>query len=140
MHHRIEAPLPRLANLPIAMADLPSGTVTFLFTDIEGSTRRWEQEPRAMADSAGAAQRDRLRRSRQPRRRVVSTMGDGFAVVFASAPNAVAGALRDTQRALAAAPWPAETGGLRVRMGLHTGEGVFRDGQYLNQPLNRCRG
>ena len=68
---------------------------------------------------------------------VVSTMGDGFAVVFGSASSAVACAL-DAQRSLAVATWPAETGALRVRMGLHTGEGVLRDGQYLNQPLNRC--
>ena len=119
------------------MADLPFGTVTFLFTDIEGSTRRWEHEPRAMADAL-ALHNSIVRNEVESRAgAVVSTMGDGFAVVFASAANALAGAL-EAQRSLAAATWPEETGALRVRMGLHTGEGVLRDGQYLNQPLNRC--
>jgi predicted ATPase/class 3 adenylate cyclase len=119
------------------MADLPSGTVTFLFTDIEGSTRRWEQEPGAMADAL--ALHDSILRDEIERRSgiVVSTMGDGFATVFGSASSAIACAF-DAQRSLAVAAWPVETGALRVRMGLHTGEGVLRDGQYLNQPLNRC--
>ena len=57
------------------MADLPSGTVTFLFTDIEGSTRRWEQEPRAMADAL--AVHDSIVRDEVEHRAgfVVSTMG-----------------------------------------------------------------
>jgi class 3 adenylate cyclase len=59
------------------------------------------------------------------------------AVAFTSAAGAVRAAL-EAQRALMAAPWPAETGVLKVRMGLHTDEAVLRDGQYVNQPLNRC--
>ena len=75
---------------------------------------------------------------------VFSTMGDGMAVAFSSAAGAVRAAL-EAQRALIVAPWPAETGVLKVRMGLHTdeavlrhGQAVLRDGQYVNRPLNRC--
>jgi class 3 adenylate cyclase len=68
---------------------------------------------------------------------VYSTMGDGMVVVFASAVGAVKGVL-EAQRSLMAAPWPDQTGALKVRMGLHTDEAVLRDGQYANRPLNRC--
>jgi predicted ATPase len=64
-------------------------------------------------------------------------MGDGMAVAFASAAGAVRAVL-EAQRALLAAPWPDQTGVLKVRMGLHTDEAVLRDGQYVNIPLNRC--
>ena len=64
-------------------------------------------------------------------------MGDEMAVVFSSAAGAVKGAL-EAQRSLIAAPWPDQTGLLKVRMGLHTDEAVLRDGQYANRPLNRC--
>src|SRR5450432_3474669 len=106
------------------MVDLPSGTVTFLFTDIEGSTRRWEQYPGPMADALAvhdAIVRDAVERHAGA---VVSTMGDGFLVVFESASKAVACAL-GVQRSLDTATWPPETGPLRVRMGLHTAEGVL---------------
>ena len=68
---------------------------------------------------------------------VFSAMGDGMAVAFSSAAGAVRAALQ-AQRALLAAPWPAGTGVLKVRMGLYTDEAVPRDGQYAGQPLNRC--
>src|SRR5262249_51382080 len=68
---------------------------------------------------------------------VLSAMGDGMAVAFSSAAGAVRAAL-EAQRALMAAPWPAETGVLKVRIGLHTDEAVLRDGQYVSWPLNRC--
>src|SRR5262249_4231797 len=62
---------------------------------------------------------------------------DGMAVAFSSAAGAVRAAL-EAQRALMAAPWPTETGVLKVRIGLHTDEAVLRDGQYVSRPLNRC--
>ena len=118
-------------------ADLPTGTVTFLFTDIEGSTRRWESVPDAMARSL-ALHDQTLRAAFSHHGGVVySTMGDGMAVAFASATGAV-GAVLEAQRALLAARWPDQTGVLQVRMGLHTDEAVLRDGQYANRPLNRC--
>jgi predicted ATPase/class 3 adenylate cyclase len=117
--------------------ELPTGTVTFLFTDIEGSTRLWETAPDAMAGSL-ALHDQTLRAAFGHHGGVVySAMGDGMAVVFSSAAAAVRAVL-EAQRALLEARWPDETGPLRVRMGLHTDEAVLRDGQYENRPLNRC--
>jgi predicted ATPase/class 3 adenylate cyclase len=118
-------------------ADLPAGTVTFLFTDIEGSTRLWETVPDVMARSL-ALHNETLRATFERHGGVVySTMGDGMGVVFSSAVAAVEAVLA-AQQALLGAPWPPETGVLKVRMGLHTDEGVLRAGQYANRPLNRC--
>lgn len=118
------------------MPQLPSGTVTFLFTDIEGSTRRWEEQPDAM--QVALARHDEILDDAISNCGgvVFSRMGDGMAGAFAS-PGAALAAAVDAQLALAAHSWGA-TGQLRVRMGIHTGDGVLVDGQYLNQPLNRC--
>jgi predicted ATPase/class 3 adenylate cyclase len=118
------------------VAKLPTGTVAFLFTDIEGSTRRWEQEPEAMGRAL--ARHDEILDAAISNCGgvVFSRMGDGVAAAFAS-PVAGLEAAVAAQRALAAAAWDS-SGPLRVRMGLHTGEGVLVNGQYLNQPLNRC--
>ena len=101
------------------MAELPSGTVTFLFTDIEGSTTRWEHQPEAMGTAL--ARHDVLLRAaiREHDGHVVKTMGDAFHAVFVRAPDAVAAAL-DAQRGLQAEPW-GEIGPIRVRMAVHTG-------------------
>ncbi len=120
-----------------ADAELPTGTVTFLFTDIEGSTRLWENEPDAMARSL-ALHNETLYAAFEHNGGVVfSTMGDGMAVAFPSAVGATRAVL-EAQRALMVAAWPPETGVLKVRMGLHTDSAVLRDGQYVNPPLNRC--
>jgi predicted ATPase/class 3 adenylate cyclase len=120
-----------------AGAGLPAGTVTVLVTEIEGSTRLWETVPDAMARSL-TLHNEALRAAfRRHGGMVYSTMGDGMAVVFSSAAGAARAAL-EAQRALLAASWPAETGMLKVRMGLHTDEAVLQDGHYLNSPLNRC--
>ena len=66
-----------------------------------------------------------------------SRMGDGVAAAFGSVLDA-ARAASEAQRCLTEAKWPADTGPLRVRMGMHTGEGLLIDGHYANQPLNRC--
>jgi predicted ATPase/class 3 adenylate cyclase len=117
--------------------ELPDGTVTFAFTDIEGSTRLWETEPAAMARSLVLHNQTFHAAFGHHGGVVFSTMGDGMAVAFSSAAAAVRAAL-EAQRALMAAPWPTETGVLKVRMGLHTDEAVLSDGQYANRPLNRC--
>jgi predicted ATPase/class 3 adenylate cyclase len=119
------------------MADLPTGTVTFLFTDIEGSTARWEHHPEAMR--VALARHDKILQSAIDGHGgiVFSKMGDGMAAVFASAQAAVAAAV-GAQVGLAEETWPEILGSLTVRMGLHTGEGTLVEGQYLNQPLNRC--
>src|SRR5215217_4927028 len=98
------------------MAELPTGTVTFLFTDIEGSTARWERQPEAMR--VALARHDALVRAAivEHHGHVVKTMGDAFHAAFARAPDALAAAL-DAQRRLQAEPW-SEIGSPRVRMGL----------------------
>ena len=119
------------------MGELPSGTVTFLFTDLEGSTRLWEDHQDAMKDAL--ARHDAILRDAVEIHDgvVFSTMGDGVAAAFGSAPDAVR-AVIDAQHRLGAEAW-GETGPLRVRMGLHTDEGRLRaPGEYVNRPLNRC--
>jgi predicted ATPase/class 3 adenylate cyclase len=118
------------------MAELPSGTVTFLFTDIEGSTARWEGAPDAMR--VALARHDALLRAAIAEHggHVVKTMGDAFHAAFGRARDALAAAL-DAQRRLQAEPWD-EIGGLRVRMALHTGAAEERDGDYYGPPLNRA--
>jgi len=117
------------------MAELPSGTVTFLFTDIEGSTTRWEQWPEAM--QRALARHDTLVRAAivEHGGHIVKTMGDAFHAAFRDAREAVAAAL-DGQRRLQAEPWD-QIGGLRVRMALHTGATEERDGDYYGPPMNR---
>ncbi len=113
----------------------PSGTVTFLFTDIEGSTKTWEQHPELMR--VALARHDVILRAAVDSFTgyVFSTGGDGFAVAFHRAADGVAAAVA-AQRALAAEPWP-EPLTLTVRMGLHTGECDERDGDYFGPPVNR---
>ena len=117
------------------MPDLPTGTVTFLFTDIEGSTIRWEQHREAM--QAALARHDAILRQAIEAHggHVFKTVGDAFYAAFATTPDALASALT-AQRTLGAAEW-GETGALRVRMALHTGTAEQRDGDYFGQPLNR---
>jgi len=114
---------------------LPSGTVTFLFTEIEESARLWEEHPQAM--HAGMARHDSLlRRIIADHQGVVfKTIGDAFCAAFAGAPQAVAAAL-EAQRALTAESWP-EALPLRVRMALNTGAVESRDNDYFGLPLNR---
>ena len=115
---------------------LPTGTVTFLFTDLEGSTRLWEEHPDAMR--AALARHDEILRDAVEKRdgHVVKTTGDGLHAAFAIAPDAVAAAL-DAQLQLLAEPWPLPEP-LRVRMGLHTGVAEVRDGDYYGPAVNRA--
>src|SRR5512138_940724 len=118
--------------------NLPSGTVTFLFTDIEGSTRLWEQHPeemkRALSEHDGILQ-DAIR---DQGGRIIKTTGDGVHAVFEAAASAVAAALR-AQQSLVSASWDEiKPHALRVRMGLHTGEAEERSGDYFGPSLNRA--
>jgi class 3 adenylate cyclase len=116
------------------MADLPTGTVTFLFTAIEGSTRLWEQH-RATMPQALARHDAILRGVVEAHDGVVfKTVGDAICTAFASTPQAISAALA-AQSALHAEPWGA-TGPLRVRMALHTGAIALQDGDYLGLPLS----
>ncbi len=115
----------------------PTGTVTFLFTDIEGSTPLWEQRPEAMARSL-AHHNTVLQAAIEAHGGIVfKTVGDAFCAAFATPHQAVAAAVA-AQRALQA---PSEawggTGPLRVRMGLHLGLADWRDGDYVGPTLNR---
>ncbi|MGP6158942.1 MAG: adenylate/guanylate cyclase domain-containing protein, partial [Vulcanimicrobiaceae bacterium] len=114
---------------------LPSGTVTFLFTDIEGSTRRWEAFPDAMR--LALRRHDALLRAALERHEgyVFKTIGDAFCAAFQETEAALRGALA-AQRALAREDWEA-VGGLRVRMALHAGTVDERDGDYFGPPVNR---
>ncbi len=125
----------RCENLSVVAAQ-PTGTVTFLFTDIEGSTRLWDEHPESMADAL--ERHDAICRSAIADHGgvVFSTGGDGFAVAFQRASDGVAAAV-DIQIALGEARWPLSTG-LRVRMALHTGEARERDGDYFGPPVNRA--
>src|SRR5438132_10087617 len=120
------------------MAELPTGTITFLFTDIEGSTRLWEQHPEAM--EAALARHDALAAAviQQHEGHLVKHRGGGDSLfaVFARAVDAVAAAVA-LQQALGAEPWPAETAP-RVRVALHTGDAAFREGDYFGTAVNRC--
>src|SRR5215217_5004203 len=102
----------------VAMATPPTGTLTFLFTDIEGSTRRWDEQPEAM--QAALARHDALLREAIERHGgyIFKTVGDAFHAAFATAAHALAAAV-EGQRALADEPWDG-VGPVKVRMALHT--------------------
>ena len=115
----------------------PSGTVTFLLTDLEGSTRTWEQDPVAM--KVAMARHDELLEAAIEANRgfVFSRMGDGMAAAFATAGDAVSAAA-GIERALAGEPWGTASP-LRARIGLHTGEGIIVEGSgYASRPVNHC--
>ena len=117
------------------MADLPTGTVTLLFTDIEGSTRLWEAQPQAMR-TALARHDALLRRCIEDHQgHVFKTVGDAFCAAFHTAADALDAAL-DAQRTLHREAWP-EHAALSVRMALHSGAVEMRDGDYFGAPLNR---
>ncbi|MBC8140206.1 MAG: adenylate/guanylate cyclase domain-containing protein [Armatimonadetes bacterium] len=113
----------------------PNGTITFLFSDIEGSTRLWEAHPDAMR--LAVARHDFLLRQavQENNGYLFKTTGDGIAAAFAVAAHGVATALA-AQRALTAEPW-AEQVVIRARMGLHTGAAELRDGDYFGTTLSR---
>jgi predicted ATPase/class 3 adenylate cyclase len=116
---------------------VPTGTVTFLFSDIEGSTQLVEE-----LDPAGYREllerHQRLLRTAFAAHRGVErgTEGDSFFVVFGDAPSAVAAAV-EAQRALQSAPWP-QGHEVRVRMGLHSGEGIRGGDDYVGLDVNRA--
>jgi len=117
------------------VASPPTGTVTFLFTDIEGSTKLWERHPEAMQPAL--ARHDEILRgtTEQHGGYVFKTVGDAFCCAFPTAPDALEATL-DAQRLLLKERW-GEGGPLRVRTALHTGAAEERDGDYFGPPLNR---
>src|ERR671916_536365 len=118
------------------MAHLPTGTVTLLFTDIEGSTRLLQH----LGDrySSLLAEYRRLLRSAMETANghEVDTQGDGLFMVFSRAVDAV-GAAVAAQRALSTHAWP-DSVALHTRMGLHTGEPSVADGGYVGLDVHRA--
>jgi class 3 adenylate cyclase len=118
------------------MVDLPNGTVTLLFTDVEGSTRLL----RRLGDRYGAALEDQRRiveaAVTEHGGTVIDARGDELFAAFPRARAAVAAAV-SAQRALAGHAWP-DGDTLRVRMGLHTGEPALRDDGYLGLDVHRA--
>jgi class 3 adenylate cyclase len=114
----------------------PSGTVTFLFTDIEGSSRMWEESPATMR--AALARHDEILRSviEAHGGHVFKTLGDAFCAAFPTAPEALDVALAAQRALLVDSDW-IEAGPPLVRMALHTGSAEERDGDYFGPPLNR---
>ncbi len=114
----------------------PTGTVTFLFTDIEGSTRLWETDSESMSEAL--ARHDELLKSAIETRGgyVFKTVGDAFCAAFGTATDALEAALA-SQRALLEEGWADEIEAIRVRMALHAGEAEERGGDYFGPTLNR---
>ena len=116
------------------MTERPTGTVTFVFTDIEGSTRLLKEVGHTRYEELLATHRQLLRDAFEPAGSLVGTEGDGCLAVFASAGAAVAAAA-DAQRSLAAHPWP-DGAVVRVRMGMHTGEAKHGDEGYIGYAVH----
>jgi predicted ATPase/class 3 adenylate cyclase len=125
-----------MSELDRADASLVTGTVTFLFTDIEGSTRLWEEEPARMRPALAC--HDAVSRAAVESHHglVVKSTGDGVHAAFENALDALAAAV-DLQRAIAD---PAATNALPllVRCGLHAGEVERRDNDFFGSPVNRA--
>jgi predicted ATPase/class 3 adenylate cyclase/Tfp pilus assembly protein PilF len=144
----LRSPPNPMPTKPRADTQLPTGTVTFLFTDIEGSTTLWEQIPDAMRPAL--AYHDGLVRDAIESNGgcIVKSTGDGVHAVFAVAADALTAGVF-LQRALQDAPAkarnsePSSTGAesgiaLKVRMGIHTGAAEQRDGDYFGTSVNRA--
>src|SRR5215211_5946779 len=117
------------------MPSPPTGTVTFLFTDIEGSTKMWERSPQAM--QTALARHDELLGAviEECGGYAFKRLGDAFCCAFPTAPDSLEAAL-EGQRTLLSSDWE-QTEPLRVRMALHVGAAEERDGDYFGPPLNR---
>jgi predicted ATPase/class 3 adenylate cyclase len=118
-----------------ASSDVPTGSVTFLFSDIEASTRRWERHGEAMRDAL--RRHDAILTAAIEARRgyIFKTIGDAFCAAFWSAGEALAAAV-DAQRHLGGEDFGA-IGGLYVRMAIHVGETDERRGDYFGVAVNR---
>jgi predicted ATPase/DNA-binding SARP family transcriptional activator len=129
----LEAPLVTTGRT--RTAGPPTGTVTQLMSDVEGSTRLWEENPEEMAVALSRHDELLRRAIEENGGYVVKTMGDAFHAAFPTAKDAMRAA-ETAQRTLSAEPWP-EGATLRVRMALHTGECEERDGDYFGPAVNR---
>lgn len=117
---------------------LPTGTVTFLFTDLENSTSLWEKYPEVM--KFVLAKHDLILREavESNHGQIVKTTGDGVHAVFSTSINAVKASLEAQRVFQTSEVLRTSEVSLRVRMGLHTGEADLRDGDYYGGVLNRA--
>jgi len=120
------------ANGPVTV---PTGTVTFLFSDIEGSTQRWETNREAMKAAVARHEQQMRAAIAEHGGYIFKTLGDAFCCAFPTAPQALAAAV-EAQLALGKEDF-SSVGGLRVRMGLHTGYAEERNGDYFGPAVNR---
>src|SRR3990170_8865003 len=118
------------------MSSPPRGTVTFLFTDLEGSTRLLERLGRHYADVLALHRRLIRNAFLAHEGYEIDTQGDAFFVAFRGANDALGAAIA-AQRALAAQPWP-DGLPIRVRMGLHTGEPLLTEHGYVGMDVHRA--
>ena len=118
------------------MPELPSGTVTFLFTDIEGSTRLLARLKDRYGDVLADHQRLLRTAFAEHAGQEIDTQGDSFFVAFHRASDAVAAAV-SAQRTMAAHTWP-DAVEVRVRMGLHTGEPRVGSERYVGLGVHRA--
>ncbi len=117
---------------------VPSGTVSFLFTDIQGSTSLWERDPEAMAAALEVHNRILHAAIQASQGMVFKIIGDAFQAAFEGPLQALQAALT-AQSGLFVAQWDPRTGPLRVRMGIHTGPAEWLGGDYaVSHTLNRC--
>jgi predicted ATPase/class 3 adenylate cyclase len=114
----------------------PTGTVTFLFTDIGGSTRLWERAPEAMRGAVAAHYAILSAAVEEQGGVVFKTVGDAVCAAFGEPAAAVAAGI-EGQRRLTAHAWPTEIGPIEVRMAIHTGVAAATDGDYFGPTLNR---
>lgn len=132
----IDEPGPQ--RLPVSADGLPQGVVTFVMTDIEASTRTWSRHGDVMEKAL--PHHDRVLSDSIARHGGYvlkhRNYGDSFFAVFDRASDAV-GACLDVQQALQASSWD-EGVELRVRIGIHSGEATYRDGDYFGEVVNRC--
>ena len=127
--------MPSITRADASTPPLPTGTLTFLLTDIEGSTRLWQGAPDAM--QIALARHDVILRQGIATHggHVFKTAGDAFFAAFTTPWLALDAALA-MQQALQAEAWPPQSP-IRVRMALHSGAAELRDGDYFGQPLNQ---
>ncbi len=118
----------------VDVEDRSAGTITFLFTDVEGSTRLWEQFPDDM--KSALARHDAILRAaiEGSQGRIVKTTGDGMMAVFERAADAAVAGL-EAQRAMTSEPWSSIAP--RVRMGVHAGQAEQRGGDFFGPTVNR---
>ena len=115
--------------------NLPTGTVTFLFTDIESSTKRWERYPKSMNHALKRHDEILSQAIESNNGYVFKTVGDAFCAAFHTALDAVLSAI-DAQLIIQESEWDLPDP-MKVRMAIHTGEAVERNGDYYGPAVNR---